>query len=233
MDFTGIKCSPAPEDIDDSYVVEKVLAEENEKARTITLIRARSFDPTPSSRQSFSVDKDIRLKLFESAHPYPHPKDFQRVIITEAGESLDDDTIESCQALDACIKLRQKWISAHPQPPQDNIVVEFTNRTSYDFGQPVDPKALRRRADYEYDIFNRPVPQDTDMYTYSMVGGVVQVQEKENNHHNDTDSSNSQSDLNTSKNRFSVLSFDEFVEDFVFVSLDRHDVINSLIWSFC
>jgi hypothetical protein len=43
-----------------------------------------------------------------------------RVRITDPEEEeIDKDTVDACLRLKNCMKLREKWISGHPYPPQD------------------------------------------------------------------------------------------------------------------
>jgi hypothetical protein len=65
-------------------------------------------------------DGDIRNELFNEIPEYEQLKTFNRIQITEA----DDDRTSpehkvACEKLKACLKLRAKYIDAHPPNPQD------------------------------------------------------------------------------------------------------------------
>eukprot|EP01035_Chromulina_nebulosa_P019479 gene19479-25361_t len=143
---------------------------------------------------------DVRKQLFEAIpEPYPHPIDFQRVIITETVDLIDQDSISSCKSLKTCMNLRDKWLSAHPFPPQDlvevsNSSIDLTNK-HFDN----DTMLFRRRLPPDYNIFDSPIPEfKSNEYKYEMVNGVMVI------HRSDD------SQLNV----FPVQSFDEFVKDF-------------------
>jgi hypothetical protein len=85
--------------------------------------------------------------------------------------------LQSCATLAKCMKLREKYQSAHPTPPQDIIPrPELKSILS----TPLSPiktnkqgKAVfRRRLDPEYDVFSRPVPSAMQGVSYSMEEGV-------------------------------------------------------------
>eukprot|EP01041_Mallomonas_annulata_P010521 gene10521-21946_t len=230
----------------ESPFAEKVIAEEQIKARTLTaLIRARST-PDLATNETSDNQKDIRLTLFEAAEPYPHPKDFQRVVITETGDALDDDTVLACKSIKKCLNLRNKWISSHPCPPQDHIYVDVKDKVELSH---LERKQFRRRSECEYDIFRRPVPVSTNKFRFEMHRGVMCIYdtliETTTATSMDSDTGNpsnaticdNDSELAVSQvstpiittststppvNVFPVPPFEEFVEDFVFVSHAVH-----------
>mmetsp|Transcript_5524 Transcript_5524/g.5678 ORF Transcript_5524/g.5678 Transcript_5524/m.5678 type:complete len:192 (+) Transcript_5524:99-674(+) len=77
---------------------------------------------------------DVRSRLFETI-PLPSKlfnlDSFQRVRITDPEEEeIDKDTVDACLRLKTCMKLREKWISGHPYPPQDIRSTFFAFRIS-------------------------------------------------------------------------------------------------------
>jgi hypothetical protein len=63
---------------------------------------------------------DVRCELFETIpEPVQHPKTYQKVIVTETGDPIDEDTRQACAQLKTCIDIRNKWMKLHPDPPQD------------------------------------------------------------------------------------------------------------------
>ena len=125
-------------------------------------------------------DNDLRKALFESIpEPYPHTTNFQRVVISEAGDPIDQDTKDACAKLKKCMDIRAKWIGAHPFPPQDcesNFPVEPPSPD-----RPVARKgkiegSYRRRMPPTYEIFGVELPPTVNNLRFKMVDGVVRVQ---------------------------------------------------------
>lgn len=137
-------------------------------------------DPSKES-EPFIHLPDVRKELFEAIpEPYYESTEFRRVIITNLKEtSGDSDSKEACKLLQKCMKIREKWISAHPFPPQD-IPDSF-----YEYQSPSSPSKrkgialagdeFRRRSVPPYEVFEFPVPQGTTDLEYKMVNGVVLV----------------------------------------------------------
>lgn len=197
---------------------DSVLADERGKAKILTTIKTaarsrgtslqnlaefRELERTSSG--DFGIPaKDSDLKgldevtkhLFEAIpEPYPHPVEYQRVIITETGDAVDRDTIFACKALKRCMDLRTKYISAHniisaPKPTMQRTVTD-------DFS---------RRAQPEYNVFSRPLPPSTSEYQISWRDGVFSVYK------------------GGSEPTFSAIPFDEFFNDFnsVWICLDLY-----------
>ena len=88
--------------------------------------------------------------------------------------------MQSCDILAKCMRLREKYICAHPVPPQDIVPSPELKSVLATPQSPVRQvkhgKAhFRRRMDPEYDVFQRPVPSILTGITYSMVNGVFNV----------------------------------------------------------
>ena len=63
---------------------------------------------------------DVREELFEAIpEPITRPQLYQKVVITETGEEVDQDTLLACKQLKECLNLRKKWLGAHPPAPQN------------------------------------------------------------------------------------------------------------------
>jgi len=178
---------------DDSFS-DHVLEQATDKARVLSAIRSfhnemkndnndtiiekMSSDDLSGNRDedkmvtSIRSESDVRFSLFNSnLEPYPHSMDFRRVIITEIeSEKVDPDTIAACQSLRKCLQLREKWITAHPFPPQDRIYENAPQCETKD-----EVKDFRRRNDPEYNIFDQSIPDSISCYKYQMEKGVINV----------------------------------------------------------
>ena len=125
--------------------------------------------------------KDLRKALFESIpEPYPHTLNYQRVVISDAGDPADYDTKDACAKLKACMDIRDKWINAHPFPPQDleNAFPPDLAPNSPD--RPANRKKgeeinYRRRLPPTYEVFGVPLPPTVHHLQFKMVKGVVMV----------------------------------------------------------
>lgn len=78
------------------------------------------------------------------------------------------------------MKLREKYISMHPIPPQDIVPNHELCSVLSTPLSPVRPSKpgkahFRRRLDPEYDVFSRPVPCAMPDISYSMEDGVFNV----------------------------------------------------------
>jgi hypothetical protein len=139
------------------------------------------------------IDEDVRKHLFETMPaPYPHSDDYQKVTITELGDVADRDTINACKSIKRCMELRQKYLAAHnfssaTKPPLQRSVTDDCSR----------------RAQPEYDVFNRPLPPATNEYQIGWRNGVFTVQ---------------QAQLGEAAPSFSVLPFQQFFSDFNYVN---------------
>ena len=90
-----------------------------------TMTRAESFRSDDSSNAGDSArdeeddTQDVRETLFSYIpHAFQDDVHFQRVIITESQELVDNDTKEARLALKRCMQIRDKWLGQHPEPPQ-------------------------------------------------------------------------------------------------------------------
>lgn len=125
--------------------------------------------------------KDLRKALFEAIpEPYPHTLNYQKVCITDAGDPTDYDTKDACAKLKVCMDLRDKWINAHPAPPQDlpNNSPRELPPNSPDHptnGKTKQEASYRRRLPPTYEIFGVPLPHTMHNLQFKMVKGVVMV----------------------------------------------------------
>ena len=121
-------------------------------------------------------DNDLRKALFEAIpEPYPHTLNYQKVVITEAGDPIDQDTKDACLKLKKCMDIRNKWIGAHPFPPQD---AEFPTSAPCSPDRPSrkgTSEHYRRRLPPSYEIFGVPLPPPVHHLRFKMVDGVVRV----------------------------------------------------------
>lgn len=195
---------------------DRVLAEERDKAKILTTIKtvARSRGPSLHSLADFrelerknsgdfsipTTENDLKnneyvKNLFgKPLEAYPHSTDYQKVIITETGDTIDKDTISACKSIKKCIDLRNDYIKAHniisaQRPPLQRSV---TNDES-------------RRPQPEYEIFTRPLPNADNNFIVSFNNGVFHVKQILSN------------DENNEELNFTTKSFVEFFHDFNFV----------------
>ena len=207
-DLISVTTNGIPDETEQLFS-ESVLAEELRKARMLEAInvaaRVRSegdmtslvddHDQICSTKKrkidlTDAMNEPDHVSLFNSYQPYPHSKDFQRVIVTETNEPYDLDTIQACQDISKCLLLRDKWISAHPSSSEDSV----QNTTSESEGvhpmnstHGTNPQNnmnnlhLRRRQDPIYDIFGKSAPPSTEKYNYEMINGVIRVFERNTN----------------------------------------------------
>lgn len=126
------------------------------------------------------------------------------------------------------MKLRKKYLSAHPVAPQDTVPsVELKSVLA----TPTSPvrsvkngKAhFRRRLDPEYDIFSRPVPCALEGLSYSMIDGVFNVYREVSQpampaaYKLDSPETDPAIPPSTQENLYGIVPFQEFVEDFDFL----------------
>lgn len=124
---------------------------------------------------------DPRDVLFESIpQPFIETEEFQRVTISETAEEPDEDTAEAIARLRACIALRDKYINAHPTPPQD-LKPPFNSSTKQDVppspGKAASrhPNDYRRRAVPIYNVFDEPLPAAGEAVRFEMIRGIMHV----------------------------------------------------------
>ncbi len=124
---------------------------------------------------------DMRKSLFEAIpEPYYESKEFRRVVITTLKEGMGDhDSKEACKLLQKCMKIREKWVTAHPFPPQDiseNCFESYDGKLVKGIAmmQSVDDE-FRRRSVPPYEIFEQPLPDALRDLEYRMVRGVMIV----------------------------------------------------------
>ena len=136
------------------------------------------------------------------------------------GEAPDADTSFACSKLKACMALREKYIGAHPFPPQDQPQF-FSHHSEHDtVGGPEDAgQAYRRRPVPPYNIFEEPIPvrpKHTRHYQFQMVRGVMLLLP------DPADEGGRPpvwDDLTLADSAFPVLPFKDYVEDYHFVRL--------------
>lgn len=130
-------------------------------------------------------DSDLREELFGAIpEPYYQCTDFQRVHITETTEAPEQDTIDACAMLFKCMKMREKWIAAHPFPPQD-VLEQFSDeimtspyrkKTTHEHPMTkLDPAHFRRRSVPPYEIFKQELPETIPDMKFKMVKGIMHV----------------------------------------------------------
>jgi hypothetical protein len=191
---------------------DSVLADERGKAKMLTAIktaqrsrgtslqnvaefreleRATSGDFRIPENDFETKDLDeVTKHLFKAMpEPYPHPVDYQRVIITETGDSVDRDTINACKSIKRCMDLRAKYINAHNTACASKPTMQRTPTDEY-----------RRRTQPEYDVFNRPLPPSTNEYEILYNQGVFTAKKTQ-----------------LDSPLYSAIPFEEFFADFNFV----------------
>jgi AMP deaminase len=207
----------------DEDFVGSVKFEEARKLKTISSAKnalgARYLSRSAASLESMAAvldegtaarrEYDIRTELFEPAActPYPHSEKYQKLVITGDVE-VDRDVASACRDLETCMRLRSKWLAAHPDPPQDRLGSRRHSFTVLQTDGP-NPVSFRRRDPLEYNVFDKGLPRSlTGEYTYAMVGGVMAV------------SATPRDDSSSGAKRarvFSVPPFEEFLADFLAV----------------
>ena len=109
------------------------------------------------------------------------------------------------------MELRNKYISAHPYPPQD-LAPHFEQHATLVTSSPSMKKGqFRRRQDPEYDVFSRRVADRLDGYTYRPENGIFGV-------YRTPTEGEVTANAEGSPNMYPVTSFQEFVADFEYVS---------------
>lgn len=194
---------------------DRVLAEERDKAKLLSTIKtvARSRGPSLHSLADFRElerknsgdfkilthesdlkdDSDLQNLFSAPLEAYPHSTDYQRVIITETGESIDRDTISACKSIKKCKELREKYIQAHNLASAQRPALQRSLTDNFS-----------RRPQPEYDIFSRSLPNSTNDFTLSWINGVFNVKKLTPNE-------------NGEEVTFTSTSFVEFFHDFNYV----------------
>lgn len=143
----------------------------------LTDISERRSDCDPEEQKV-----DVRETLFEHIpEPYGYSTQFQRLVITETGEEVSEDTREACKQLNMCRNIRSKWMSQHPSPPQDadkyfdhSEMTPQSPKPQRTHGLEKHPNDFRRRPVPNYNIFDRPLPGScSSEFEYEMVKGVL------------------------------------------------------------
>lgn len=206
---------------DSASYVDLVQSESLLKERTLARIqhaikRERSdsvlTNKTKEEEEETHDNLDVREQLFESIPaPFFEITEFQRVIITEnTGDHADPDTKFACDGLRTCMDIRDKWISAHPVPPQDSSTFEEDSGSVAGLSSPPrkgnekkKPDDFRRRANRPYVVFEQSLPtfNDTETLQFKLVHGVMSVIK------NDSD--------DWDNSLYPVRSFEEFVADYL------------------
>jgi hypothetical protein len=201
-----------------------VYSESVVKERTLARLRAAARERSESELNDAQLseekisDQNITGLFEKIPEPYPHSVNYQRVMVTDPEEAPDIDTVEACKKLKLIMEIREKWLSAHPFPPQDleQFVKEGGSpprKRSSDSSAPHD--SFRRRSVPPYDIFDLPLPESLVGLTYKMVGGVMFV--RDGSLAVETGDGVDSDDVNASPSLFPVLSYREFVDDFNYV----------------
>ena len=230
--------------------IENVQIEELRKARMISVLNSACYHRSTQNLEELNdyadvLEEDVsnsqpriptKLSLFDPYKPYPHSVDFQRVVITGTDENLDDDAIFACSTLKNCLTLRNKWISSHPEAPQDKTTAVSNTQSKRLASE------FRRREAPVYDVFAEEVPTAMTGYSYEMRRGVYHVSKvhiESQAHAAEKDTSNTlkrkasdmeeadsmvhdhdseedkTSDENGSAPDFSVLPYEDFLKDFI------------------
>jgi hypothetical protein len=167
--------------------------------------------------------------------------------LCSTGEPPDADTVFACKKLKACMALRDKYIGAHPAPPQDNDNFSselgcITEEQGFEqVGRLQCPDAsFRRRPSPHYDIFQQPLPVGNlkSKWQYHMVRGVMVVLPIEESRGAlssvpSPGPSPSKDNLDLSRSVFPVIGYKEFVEDFYFVRISWVSITNPPIQLAC
>lgn len=138
------------------------------------------YDEDSDDDDKDGPSKDLRKALFEAIpEPYPHTTNYSRVVISDPGDPIDFDTKDACAKLKNCMEVRNKWIGAHPFPPQDGENAFPSEPSSPE--RPVTRKGkvelnFRRRDPPTYEVFGTPLPHSINHLHFKMVKGVVMVQ---------------------------------------------------------
>jgi len=154
--------------------------------KEIININRQESDDDLEEVDDMQAANDLREELFGAIpEPYYQSTDFQRVHITETTEPPEQDTIDACAMLSKCMKLRNKWMDAHPFPPQDMVeqfgdeVITSPYRNYKKHPQETttktDPAHFRRRAVPPYEIFKQELPETIPDMKFKMVNGIMHV----------------------------------------------------------
>jgi hypothetical protein len=152
---------------------------------------------TPGHPSLSSLNKldenDVRKELFEAIpEPYYFSTEFSRVKITDTNDPIDSDTKDACRSLKNAMDIRQKWISQHPDPPQDEEIFDyggFSQTPSHvNVSSMMSPKSpgrkfaegahrpeFRRRSVPPYEVFDLPLPPTDTSLRFKMIDGVICV----------------------------------------------------------
>lgn len=167
-------------------------------------------------------DEDVREDLFhEIPDPYPHTKNYQRIAIVEPGDDFEGpDVMKACTLLSDCVRLREKWISVHPKPPQDEVqfIPSRPPSPARSPGSTLDPKLkYRRRREVEYDIhFIEPLDKIETIH-YEMNDGVGYLYDIHDIQGYDPTKTAQEQGIDSSRRKFTVYSFDDFVQDYMII----------------
>lgn len=236
-----------PADEPEQYYIDHIRDEEISKERNlqrIRIIKERSMSFEDLLKRSVSIesneasneDVDERKNLFETIpEPYFQSTSFQRIVVTEIEESADADIKDACIKLQKCKQIREKWLSNHPYPPQDNIKtfeiseMYFPQPTSTIPNDNVHPDSFRRRLVPKYNIFEGKIfgPINNKTIKFKMSDGIICLFEsnEDQNFDNFIEQDNELlSKVDSSiKNLYPVRSYKEFVADYNFI----HQAIHS------
>lgn len=185
---------------------------------TLAMERARANLSIPHDELDEGGPADVVLReefFSEIPDPYPHAKNFLRVIIKEPGDDFEDEDYERAGILlHECMALREKWIGAHPDPPQDDLSLCLSPSTSprrtlsqgsATSKEAREPHIFRRRGDAPYNPFSEVIPPKEVSYSLRMNDGVMHLYE-----------CNSLEDFDPLAPRaFPVPDYEEFREDYL------------------
>ena len=168
---------------------------------------------------------EVQQQFFKSIVKYPVSTEFQRVLITKTDRPVEPDTAAASAILLDCMQLRNKWLSAHPSPPQDKVTNAAVSIGTPDahrrkgLGQ---DDVYRRRRDLLYDIFATPIlPSVSHLYTTVMRQGIISLIKLDIPSAPTATTTTAAGDTNITVTEdcacgevaFAVLPFEEFVKD--------------------
>lgn len=172
------------EAVDPESAQRLVAEDELERGNTLRKIsvlarqRQKSFDdderkvPNSPRRSSDLSAQDAKLKrLFnKDIAAYDEVADFQRVVITEAGDTYSNESKQVCRMLSDASNMRDKYIS---KLGTDSLVHWEQAIQAQHQASPASPGSrLRRRKEPKYDPFTAGDPPAASNHVYRSVDGV-------------------------------------------------------------
>jgi hypothetical protein len=178
------------------------LIEESSKNKIFSKIKRDSTCLNLEAYEQSKLDEETNNDLFKEFH-YNKPNKYQKVVITEVDDETDPDTIFACKQLGHCMSLRDKWLAQHEKNigQEGNIPTRESVLKMSQSGSALN--SMLQLPEVEYIVLSRQASEMTTVYNYKMVNGVIEVFY-----------ANDMNQINICP----VLSFHEFVDDFITVS---------------